>query len=107
MSGTLIRAGFALAMLFLLWMNTRALGRRADETVMDLGAAPAGGAYIAAPGRQNAPALQAPESPADMPSATPQARIQERLRLVADDRPDALVGLMNGWLREDDRRRER
>ncbi len=36
---------------------------------------------------------------------TPQARIQERLRIVADERPDALVGLMHGWLREEDRRR--
>ncbi len=107
MSGTLLGAGFALAMLFLLWFNARALGRRADETVMDLGAAP-GGAFIPGPARSNAPALQAPEAaPADMPGSTPQARIQERLRLVADDRPDALVGLMNGWLREDDRRNNR
>jgi len=36
--------------------------------------------------------------------ASPQAKIQERLRMVAEEKPDALVGLMNGWLREDDRR---
>jgi len=25
--------------------------------------------------------------------------------MVADERPDALVGLMHGWLREEERRR--
>jgi hypothetical protein len=56
--------------------------------------------------RSNAPAIGAPEAaPAEMPGATPQARIQERLQMVADERPDALVGLMHGWLREEDRRR--
>jgi flagellar M-ring protein FliF len=107
MSGTILGAAFALAMLFLLWFNARSLGRRADEDIMDLGPVPAGG-FIPAPGRPSAPALQAPEAaPAEMPNATPQARIQERLRMVADDRPDALVTLMNGWLREEDRRRDR
>jgi flagellar M-ring protein FliF len=105
MSGTILGAAFALIMLMLLGLNSRALGRRADETVMDLGSVSAGG-YIAGPIRSNAPALGAPEAPpAEMPVQTPQARIQERLRMVADERPDALVGLMHGWLREEDRRR--
>jgi len=108
MSGTIIGAVFALAMLFLLWLNTRSLGRRVDEDVMDLGPVPAGSLLPAPAGRPSAPALNAPESAAaDMPGATPQARIQERLRMVADDRPDALVTLMNGWLREEDRRHDR
>jgi flagellar M-ring protein FliF len=107
MSGTILGAVFALIMLLLFWINTRALGRRADETVMDLGPVQAGSNnYLSAPARSNAPAIAAPEAPpAEMPGATPQARIQERLRMVADERPDALVGLMHGWLREEDRRR--
>ena len=109
MSGTILGAVFALIMLVLLWMNMGALRRRAEDTALDLGPAPAT-AYLPAParggGNPNAPAIAAPEAaPADMPNATPQARIQERLRLVADERPDALVGLMHGWLREEERRR--
>ena len=42
MSGTILGAVFALIMLLLFWINTRALGRRADETVMDLGPVQAG-----------------------------------------------------------------
>jgi flagellar M-ring protein FliF len=106
MSGTILGGAFALLMLLLFWINSSALKRRADDTILDLGSIPAaGGNYIPAPGRSNTPALAAPEAaPAEMPNATPQARIQERLRMVADERPDALVGLMHGWLREEDRR---
>jgi flagellar M-ring protein FliF len=105
MTGTILGAVFALFMLLLFWINARALGRRADESVMDLGSIPTGN-YLASPGRSNTPAIGAPDAaPADMPTSTPQARIQERLRMVADERPDALVGLMHGWLREEDRRR--
>jgi flagellar biosynthesis/type III secretory pathway M-ring protein FliF/YscJ len=105
MSGTILGALFALVMLFLFWLNARSLGRRADDTVMDLGAAPSASAYLPAPARSNAPAIAAPEAaPAEMPGATPQARIQERLRMVADERPEALAGLMHGWLREEERR---
>jgi flagellar M-ring protein FliF len=106
MSGTILGAVFALIMLFLFWINSRALGRRADEKVLDLGSVPTAASYLPAPNRPNAPAIAAPEAaPAEMPSSTPQARIQERLRMVADERPDALVGLMHGWLREEERRR--
>ena len=104
MSGTILGTVFALIMLFLFWMNARSLGRRADESVYDLGPGPSP-AYLPVPGRPNAPAIAAPEAaPAEMPGSTPQARIQERLRMVADERPDALVGLMHGWLREEERR---
>jgi hypothetical protein len=58
------------------------------------------------PNRAGIPASTSAEAAAaDVPSATPQARIQERLRMVADERPDALVGLMHGWLREEGSRR--
>jgi flagellar M-ring protein FliF len=107
-SGTILGALFAAVMLFLFWMNMRSLGRRSDETVMDLGPATPQSLLAAMPNRAGIPATTAaPDAPAaaDVPSATPQARIQERLRMVADERPDALVGLMHGWLREEDRRR--
>jgi flagellar biosynthesis/type III secretory pathway M-ring protein FliF/YscJ len=109
MSGQILGAVFAVVMLFLFWMNMRSLGRKAEETVMDLGPAGSAAAYLPSmPSRAGIPATTAaPDAPAaaDVPSATPQARIQERLRMVADERPDALVGLMHGWLREEDRRR--
>jgi hypothetical protein len=107
MSGTILGAIFALIMLVLLWLNLGALKRRAEETVLDLG--PGGSPVAFAPmvNRAGIPASTSPDAPpaADVPAATPQARIQERLRMVADERPDALVGLMHGWLREEDRRR--
>jgi flagellar M-ring protein FliF len=107
MSGTILGALFAVVMLFLFWLNLSSLRRRAEETVLDLGPAGSMAALVAAPNRAGIPASTAPDAPpaADVPSATPQARIQERLRMVADERPDALVGLMHGWLREEDRRR--
>jgi flagellar M-ring protein FliF len=106
MSGTILGGVFALIMLVLFWLNLGALRRRAEDTALDLGPAPMSG-YLPAPARGNAPAaIGAPEAaPAEMPNATPQGRIQERLRMVADERPDALVGLMHGWLREEDHRR--
>jgi flagellar M-ring protein FliF len=108
MSGTILGAVFALVMLVLFWMNLGALRRRAEEQVLDLGPASSGVAIMPAPNRAGIPAsTSVAEAPAaaDVPSATPQARIQERLRMVADERPDALVGLMHGWLREEERRR--
>ncbi len=108
MSGTIVGSVLALIMLVLFWMNMRSLKRRTEETVLDLGPAGATAAFAPSPNRAGIPASTSnPDAPvaADVPSATPQARIQERLRMVADERPEALAGLMHGWLREDDRRR--
>jgi flagellar M-ring protein FliF len=107
MSGTILGAVFAAVMLFLFWMNLASLRRRAEETVLDLGPAGSTAALGPIPSRAGIPASTNPDAPAaaDVPNATPQARIQERLRMVADERPDALVGLMHGWLREEERRR--
>jgi flagellar M-ring protein FliF len=104
-SGTILGAVFALVMLALFWMNLSALRRKAED-VYDLGPAGSIPAFAPIPNRAGIPASTAPDAPpaADVPSATPQARIQERLRMVADERPDALAGLMHGWLREDTRR---
>jgi flagellar M-ring protein FliF len=108
MSGTIIGAGLALVMLLIFWLNMGALRRKADESVYDLGPGTAPQAFGPVPNRAGIPATTAAaDAPpaADVPSATPQARIQERLRMVADERPDALVGLMHGWLREEGSRR--
>jgi hypothetical protein len=88
-------------------MNLGALKRKTEESVYDLGPAGSAPAFAPMPNRAGIPASSAPgeAAAADVPSATPQARIQERLRMVADERPDALVGLMHGWLREEGNRR--
>ena len=107
MSGTILGAVFALIMLLLFWLNMGSLKKRAAEAVYDLGPSGPMPSFAPMPNRAGIPASTTPDAPAaaDVPVATPQARIQERLRLVADERPDALVGLMHGWLREEDRRR--
>jgi flagellar M-ring protein FliF len=111
-SGTILGAVFALVMLALFWMNLSALRRKAEDTVLDLGPAGSAAGYLPSPSpspsHAGIPAGATPDAApaADISNATPQARIQERLRLVADERPDALVGLMHGWLREkEDRQR--
>ncbi len=110
MSGTIIGVLLALIMLVLFWVNSNALRRRADEAVLDLGPGGSAPTLAPVPARAGIPATtgsaaDAAAAAADAPNMTPQARIQERLRIVADERPDALVGLMHGWLREEDRRR--
>jgi flagellar M-ring protein FliF len=114
MSGTIIGILLALVMLVLFWVNSSALKRRADESVLDLGPGSMAPALAPVPNRAGIPATTGAgaataaieaAAAADAPNLTPQARIQERLRIVADERPDALVGLMHGWLREEDRRR--
>jgi flagellar M-ring protein FliF len=106
MSGTILGGVFALVMLLLFWMNLGALKRKTEEGVYDLGPSGSAPAFSPMPNRAGIPASTSGEAPAaDVPSATPQARIQERLRMVADERPDALVGLMHGWLREEGNRR--
>ena len=115
MSGTIIGIVLAIAMLALFWLNMRSLRSRADETIADLGpgapiaALAHGAAHGGLHGGERAalPARTADEltPAADVNPVTPQAMIQERLRMVAEERPEALANLMNGWLREEDHRR--
>jgi flagellar M-ring protein FliF len=101
----------ALVLVFLVWRNMRALRGRAET--MQLAATrlqvPALGA-----GGELSPALAAAAAAAgriemaELPSINgAQARIQERIRVIAEDKPDELVGLVNTWLREDDRAKSR
>jgi len=96
----------ALVLLFLVWRNMRALrGRaedmqlatsRASQPALAAGHAGAGGhAFFEA----DIPEIPAPESP--------QAKIQERLRIMAEDQPDDLANLVNTWLHEDEKARRR
>jgi flagellar biosynthesis/type III secretory pathway M-ring protein FliF/YscJ len=48
--------------------------------------------------------MDLPELPA---ANSAQAKIQERIRLMAEDKPDELVGLVNTWLNEDERPKRR
>jgi len=41
------------------------------------------------------------------PLNNPQLKVQERIRLMAEDRPDELAGLVNTWLHEDEKGRRR
>jgi flagellar M-ring protein FliF len=102
-TGLAIVAG--LIMLLLLWRNLGTLGRRSEEAALlaappnqlaDPGAGGAGAGYARESDATGRALLAAPA-----PDNSPQAQIQERLRQVAEDQPDAIVGLMHGWLRED------
>jgi len=90
----------ALVLLFLVWRNVGALRRRADDMQLAAITNPQRG-LIGAHGSSGSGSTLA--SIADL-DETPQARVQERLRMVATEKPDAIVGLMNGWLREEGRR---
>jgi flagellar M-ring protein FliF len=92
----------AFVLLFFVWRNMRALRRRAEDA--ELLAVPAGSAAVfASYGASGSPAqLAAPEP---LPEQSGHSQIQDRLRLVADQRPESLVNLMNAWLLDDQKKR--
>ena len=89
-----------LALLFVFWRNTRALRRRGEEITV-LGAP---GLRELGAGTANAAIGAMPEAP-ELAEGSPHARVQQQLRTVADQRPDALVNLMNQWLIDEAGRR--
>lgn len=92
-----------LVLLLLLWRNTRALRRRSEEmALLSAGSRPATAAL--GPGMATA-VLGGMGSTPEIAEGTPHAQIQQQLRMVADQRPDALVNLMNQWLLDDQKRR--
>ena len=99
---TALAVVIALVLTLLLWRNMGALGRRVEEA-----------ALLAEPPRRDAlgsgyaAGVNARQGllAASLPDNGPQAQIQERLRMVADEKPEALVGLMHGWLQEEGTRR--
>jgi flagellar M-ring protein FliF len=95
---TLFGIVVAIVLLVLVWRNLGSLRRQADAMQLAAGASPQGllGAYTA--------------SGAGVPLGSmaelgaPQAAVGDRLRIVAGEKPDAIAGLMNDWLREDQHR---
>ena len=101
----------ALVLLLLVWRNLRALRGRAEDMQLATSRSsqpqlPTGelayaGAHVGGPGFFEA---SVPEIPAP---SSPQAKIQERIRLMAEDQPDDLANLVATWLHEDDKARRR
>jgi flagellar biosynthesis/type III secretory pathway M-ring protein FliF/YscJ len=99
----------ALVLLFLVWRNMKALRGRAED--MQLLAARMGTARLG-PGGERAMAggfggFGETDSPELSALNSPQAKVQERIRLMAEERPEELAGLVNTWLHEDEKGRRR
>ena len=99
-ASTVFGGFIALVLLFLVWRNVRALRGRAEEMQLATITSPQPGLLGA---YASSGALSPLASIADL-DQSPQSRVQERLRMVAAEKPDAIVGLMNDWLREEGRR---
>jgi flagellar M-ring protein FliF len=98
--GSVIGGLVALVLVFLVWRNLKALRRRADDMQL-LTAGPANQALLEA--GYSSTGAAASIAPLPEFGETPQAKIQERLRIVADEKPEEIVGLVNSWLRTDGR----
>jgi len=96
--GSVIGGLVALILVFLVWRNLKALRRRADDMQL-LTAGPANQALLQAGYSSTGAAAQI--APLPEFGETAQAKIQERLRIVADEKPEEIVGLVNSWLRTD------
>ena len=103
---TVLGALLAVVLLFLVWRNMRALRGRAEDMQLlaarlhpaQLGPgemATAGGGYYESDLAELAP------------MNSPQAKVQERIRLMAEDKPDELANLVTTWLHEDEKGRRR
>jgi flagellar M-ring protein FliF len=96
--GSVIGGLVALVLVFLVWRNLKALRRRADDMQL-LTAGPATQALLEA--GYSSTGAAASIAPLPEFGDTPQAKIQERLRIVAEEKPEEIVGLVNSWLRTD------
>ena len=96
--GSVIGGLVALVLVFLVWRNLKALRRRADDMQL-LTAGPANQALLEA--GYSSTGAAASIAPLPEFGDTPQAKIQERLRIVAEEKPEEIVGLVNSWLRTD------
>jgi flagellar M-ring protein FliF len=98
----------ALVLLVLVWRNMRALkGRAEDMQLMTARMAHAQlgpGEMAMAGGYGGFMEAGLPEMPT---LDSPQAKVQERIRLMADEKPEELASLVNTWLHEDEKGRRR
>jgi flagellar biosynthesis/type III secretory pathway M-ring protein FliF/YscJ len=105
---TVVGGLLALVLLFLVWRNMRALRGRAED--MQLLAArfapPQLGAGEPAMAGAFGGAFDA-DLPELVPMNSPQAKVQERIRLMAEDHPEDLANLVTTWLHEDEKQRRR
>jgi flagellar biosynthesis/type III secretory pathway M-ring protein FliF/YscJ len=99
-ASTVFGALIALVLLFLVWRNVRALRGRAEEMQFATITSPQPGLL----GTYTSTGDGSPLASIAELDQSPQSRVQERLRMVAAEKPDAIVGLMNDWLREEGRR---
>jgi flagellar M-ring protein FliF len=90
----------ALVLLFLVWRNVKVLRGQAEEMQLARVTTPEPG-LLASYTSTGAGSPLATIAELDQ---SPQTKVQERLRMVAAEKPDAIVGLMTDWLREDTRR---
>jgi flagellar biosynthesis/type III secretory pathway M-ring protein FliF/YscJ len=97
----------ATVLLFLVWRNMKALRGRAED--MQLLAARMNPAQLGAGGELSLAGYGYGES--DVPELqqlnSPQAKVQERIRLMAEEKPEELASLVNTWLHEDEKGRRR
>ncbi|HWP64270.1 MAG TPA: flagellar basal-body MS-ring/collar protein FliF [Candidatus Binatia bacterium] len=97
--GSAVGVLVALLLLLVVWRNLRALRRRAEEIQL----AAALGAGVSVRLEEGPPAaIAAGGGPALPPD--PSAAVAERLRHAAVDRPEAVAGLVAGWLTEESKR---
>ncbi len=97
--GSAVGVLLAFLLLFVVWRNLRALRQRAEE--LQLAAALGEGVSVRLE-EGTAAAIVAGAGPALPPD--PSAAVAERLRHAAVDRPEAVAGLVAGWLTEERKR---
>jgi flagellar M-ring protein FliF len=98
----------ALVLLFLVWRNMKALRGRAEDMQLlaaRMNPAQLGAGELAMAGGHLG--YGDSELPELTPMNSPQAKVQERIRLMAEERPEELAGLVNTWLHEDEKGRRR
>jgi flagellar M-ring protein FliF len=99
----------ALVLLFLVWRNMRALrGRAEDMTLLAhrMSMPQLGAGERALAGAEGGSFREA--EVAEFPVLnSPQAKVAERIRLMADDRPEELANLVQTWLHEDEKPKRR
>jgi flagellar M-ring protein FliF len=104
---TVVGGILALVLLFLVWRNMRALRGRAEDMQLlaaRVSHAQLGSGELAMAGGHGGYL----DADADMPAlGSPQARVQERIRLMAEDKPDELANLVTTWLHDDEKGRRR
>lgn len=97
--GSAVGVLVALLLLLVVWRNLRALRRRAEE--IQLAAVLREGVTVRL--EEGAPAAIASGGGPALPP-DPSAAVAERLRHAAVDRPEAVAGLVAGWLTEESKR---